>query len=100
MPKSVPLRAIAVTIVASATPFAGSRMLFPIAIATLRKNWSLPAMNWNARAASPARASGAASSRSRSEVHATLRWCISSPIVRPRAISGLSAIPPPRSALS
>ena len=68
-------------------------MLLPIAIATFRKNWSLPPMNSQAghRDACGPRAA-AARVRSKSELQAaTLRWCISSPIVRPRAISGFSA---------
>ena len=72
-------------------PRAGSRMLLPIAIATLRKNWSLAPMNSSALTLSrqPRRQRSSASR----EVQATLRWCISSPIVRPRAISGLSGMP-------
>jgi hypothetical protein len=98
MPKSVPLRDSAVTTVERATPRAGSAMHLPIAMATLRKNWSLPPMNSSALASasllSPTRDMAGARARSNSEVQATLRWCISSPIARPRAISGDSATPP------
>ena len=90
MPKSVPLRAMAVTMVEPAMPRAGSRMLLPMAIATLRKNWSLAPMNSSALTLS---ASFGARILSKREVQATLRWCISSPIVRPRAISGFSGMP-------
>ena len=50
IPNSVPLRAMVVTSVEPGTPPAGSAIALPAAIATLRKNWSLPAMNSVSRA--------------------------------------------------
>src|SRR5437764_933627 len=44
MPNSVPLRDMAVTMVEAAMPLTGSMIALPIAIAMLRKNWSLPPM--------------------------------------------------------
>ena len=71
----------------------------PIAIATLRKNWSFPPMNSSTSPSSALsrvmRASAGASARSSRLVHATLRWCISSPMERPRATSALSGTSEP-----
>jgi hypothetical protein len=79
-----------------AMPRAGSRMDFPIAMAILRKNWSFPPMNSNALAAeaqsAAARAIAGANALTSREEQATLRWCISSPIARPRAMMGFSAM--------
>ena len=76
----------------------------PIAIATLRKNWSLPPMNSNTSPSSAlsrvARERAGASERSSRLVHATLRWCISSPMERPRATSALSGTPSPARSVS
>ena len=94
----VPLRLIAVTTLEPSMPRTGSMIAFPIAIATLRKNWSLPPMNSNSPASrsrsSTVRASAGATVRSSRLVQPTLRWCISSPIESPRAIRALSGIPP------
>src|SRR5213593_2291278 len=98
IPKSVPLRAITVTSVECGTPAAGSASALPAAIATLRKNWSLPAMNSANRAAawwrSAARATWGISARASSADAATLRWCISSPMRSAWAIRGRRAMPP------
>jgi hypothetical protein len=53
MPKSVPLRLIAVTTDDAAMPRAGSVSALPIAIATLRKNWSLRPMKPRHASSSP-----------------------------------------------
>ncbi len=104
MPNSVPLRHIADTRLQASIPRTGSITALPIAMPMLRKNCSLPAMNARLRArvsASPAaRAKCGASARKVSAEQATLRWCISSPMARPREMSGASSSPPKaRSAL-
>ncbi len=98
MPKSVPLRLMAVTTDEPAMSRAGSVNALPIAMATLRKNWSLRPMKSRHAASSSAlfavRASAGASWRAKRLEQATFRWCISSPMVSPRAISGFNAMPP------
>ena len=54
MPKSVPLRAIATTIVEPSMPRAASSASLQAGIARLRKKWSLPPMNRSASATSAA----------------------------------------------
>ena len=92
MPKSVPLRLMAVTTDEPSMPRAGSVMALAIAMATLRKNWSFLPMKSRQRASvslsSAVRASAGASRRSSRLEQATFRWCISSPMVSPRAMIG------------
>ena len=98
IPKSVPLRLMAVTMEDPATPRAGSMIALPMTMARLRKNWSLPPMKARMLASlsrpSTARARAGAISRRKRPVQPTLRWCISSPIERPRATIPLRARPP------
>ena len=77
MPKSVPLRLIAVTMVDPSILRTGSIIALPIAIATFRKNWSLPAIKVSAWASAArsliTRANSGASARNNSPLQATFR---------------------------
>ena len=72
-------------------------IVLPMTMARLRKNWSLPPMKARVLAKLFAvfdtRARAGAISRRKSPVQPTLRWCISSPIERPRATIPLRATP-------
>ena len=83
MPKSVPLRAIATTIVEPGTSRAASSASLHAGIARLRKKWSLPPTNRSASATSddaPLATIAGARSRSSIRVPARLRLWASSPI--------------------
>ena len=84
MPNSVPLRAIATTIVDPSMPRPASSASLQAGIARLRKKWSLPPMNASAAATSagavPDSTMAGARSRSSISVPARLRLCASSPI--------------------
>ena len=84
IPKSVPLRHIAVTRVDPGMPAAASPTSFPAGITRLRKKWSLPATNLATSAMSAAGRSEAISagriSRRNINVPARFRLCPSSPI--------------------
>ena len=86
MPNSVPLRAIATTMVDPGMSRPASAATLPAGMERLRKKWSLPLMNRNAATMSSLRAplssrSGVIS-RNNSEVAARLRLWHSSPICR------------------
>ncbi len=84
MPKSVPLRAIAVTTVAPGIPAAAAVCSLAAGITRLRKKWSLPPMNRATRATSPdgkpLSTRWGSRSRSSMRVPARLRLCPSSPM--------------------
>ncbi len=99
MPKSVPLRHMAVTMVEPSMSRAGSVIALPIAMRDVEEELVVAADEVEAARRAPSlsvavRASAGASRRSSRREQATLRWCISSPMVRPRAISGFSGMPP------
>jgi len=77
MPKSVPLRHMAVTTDEPSMPRAGSVIALPIGMPTLRKNWSLRPMKSRQRSSAfesvVVRASAGASRRSRRLEQATFR---------------------------
>ena len=85
IPKSVPLRAMAVTNEECSTPDAASATSFPAAITELSMKWSLESMNEKTDVRSdvvaPSPSTNAAPMRrSSSDVPARLRLCPSSPI--------------------
>ena len=100
MPKSVPLRAIAVTTVEPAIPDAAAAWSFAQGITRLRKKWSLPPMNRATRATSadgsPDSTRSGSRSRSSMRVPARLRLCPSSPMVSICPTSALTSTGPCR----
>ena len=77
----------------------GSMIALPMTMAKLRKNWSFEPMKDSISASavrsSTVRARSGANVRNSRLEQPRLRWCISSPMVSPRATSGLSSIPLP-----
>lgn len=98
MPNSCPLRFIAVTTDPSVMVRAASMIDLHAAIAMFRKNWSVRERKSLTSAICSAgrsvrHSSGAMSFANRADA-AMLRWCISSPMLIARAITGDRAYPP------
>ncbi len=94
MPKSVPLRLIAVTTEEPAMPLAGIGQCLAHRHADIEEELIVAANESEARGevgAVPRRFRERRCKLAQQQAGApTLRWCISSPMVRPRAISGFS----------